>query len=315
MDTFLYFFSRFTPEAMLFEAMGLFLLLGAYSAFWILRKRRIGAIQEAAEVPTPVVKDVLIDLIRDAERLRAQLFGLVGAQGVPPAGASAAGQPMIAGAIASVAPANPNAPAAALPTGDLAALQAQLAAQTATLNMLMGEKAKLEAELAFAKSAAGGDGTSAPAANPAELENLKKRIAELEGMLEEYHGLGDEFAQALKIKQENEQLKAQISGASPAAAAAAAPSAAAQAPTPSPPPAAEPAPVAQEVAEALPAAEAAPTPVEAAPAAVAAPVAEAAPAAAAAPPADAAAANPAASLDLANEKDLYDEFERIVGKG
>src|SRR5689334_1837126 len=74
-----YLFSKFTPEALLFEALLIFILFGSYASFWILKKRRFGAIDN--EVPASVVKTYLNELIVDAEQMRTQLFGLLSASG------------------------------------------------------------------------------------------------------------------------------------------------------------------------------------------------------------------------------------------
>src|SRR5689334_2552322 len=71
----LYLFSEFTPEALLFEALIIFLLCAIYAAFWILRKRRFGVVE--TQLPAGPVKEYLNELIFNAEQLRAQLFGLL----------------------------------------------------------------------------------------------------------------------------------------------------------------------------------------------------------------------------------------------
>src|SRR3989338_2207512 len=74
-DSWVYLFSQFTHEALLIEALGISLILTAYSAFWILKKRRFGTMKET--VPSSMIREYLGDLIVDAEELRNQLFGLL----------------------------------------------------------------------------------------------------------------------------------------------------------------------------------------------------------------------------------------------
>src|SRR4051812_37142033 len=80
MSAWIYLFSKFSSEALLLEALFISLLIAGYAAFWILRKRRLGAIR-AADVPAPLVKAYLSELIGDAQVLRTQLFGLLGGNG------------------------------------------------------------------------------------------------------------------------------------------------------------------------------------------------------------------------------------------
>src|SRR5436309_104433 len=80
MSAWIYLFSKFTSEALLLETLFISLLVAGYAAFWILRKRRFGAIR-AADVPAPLVKAYLSELIGDAKVLRTQLFGLLGGDG------------------------------------------------------------------------------------------------------------------------------------------------------------------------------------------------------------------------------------------
>ena len=74
MESWLYIYSQFTSEALLFESLIIFLILCAYLAFWILRKRRYGSVD--TELPVGPVKSYLNELISQTEQLRAQLFGL-----------------------------------------------------------------------------------------------------------------------------------------------------------------------------------------------------------------------------------------------
>lgn len=360
-ESWVYFFSRFTPEALLFEALLIFILLSAYAAFWILRKRRYGVVEH--EMPAGPVRVYLNELINNAEQLRAQLFGLIAhsegshadltrsisaaLQGMPQApgsGATAAGPALSAADPAVVQ--------------KLVALETKMTEQTKALEGISAEKAKLEQELtearkaaasgsAAAAAAAGGKGGAVSAADAGKIDELNKKIAELEGKLAEYSVIEDDLANLKRLQQENTQLKKLLAdkGGSLGSLADVAPAAAAATPaspveTPAPKAAtAEAAPeaafdaLAAQVEQSLAPAAAPATPADA-PAAPAAEPAAAAPAAAASAPAGAtSAATPAptpaaapgaegAPADAAaagaapaaepSEADLVAEFEKML---
>lgn len=321
-DSWVYVFSKFTSEALIFEVLFILLLLTLYSAYWVLRKRKHGVLHEFSNVPPSVVKDYLSALMMDAEQMRAQLFGLLGGVGGSPVGFARPGGDFSAA---------------------LAALEAKMAEQAKAMEALLAEKAKLEAELAAAR-AGGGGGTGD---NP----ELAEKIKQLESRLAEYSVIEDDLANLKRLQQENKQLKSQLSGAG-AQPAPAAPAPAAAPAVAAPAPAAVPEAVAAAPAQAAPtqepsfegmvdqveqtlepaaaapaadasAASAEAPPVEAAPveAPEPAPAAEAvaAPAqapepAAAEPPAGATAAPPAAASNdaPAGDDDLVAEFEKML---
>src|SRR5690606_8577456 len=76
MESWVYVFSKFTQEALLFEALILFIGFAAYAAFYITRRRKYGV--AGKDVPSNLVKVYLSQLLGDAEDLRTQLFGLLG---------------------------------------------------------------------------------------------------------------------------------------------------------------------------------------------------------------------------------------------
>lgn len=347
MSNWVYLFSKFTGEALLFQALAIFLLLGGYAAFWILRKRRIGVVKET--IPTGVVKDYLNVLIADAEQLRAQLFGLLASHGVR----IDAARPT-ASAFASVTTAADPALAA-----KAASLEARMAEQAKAMEALVAEKTKIEKELILAKSAAGASASgtaAAPAAaggsDPA-IPQLQEKISGLEARLAEYSVIEDDLANLKRLQQENAQLKATLAGkgeavpavaatapaaaavtaAAAAAAAAPAPEAAPAAPAPAPEvPAAAAAPTPPPVAAPVDPTAEAPTdlsvdfekavdqieqglqPAEPAPAAAdAAPAATApAPAAAAPTPAADSTSTPASASMPKTDEDLVAEFEKML---
>src|SRR3954467_15729923 len=74
MDSWIYIFSQFTPEALVLELGLIFILCGGYAVFWVLRKRRFGVVDKV--LPSGPVKAYLSELIGSADDLRTQLFGL-----------------------------------------------------------------------------------------------------------------------------------------------------------------------------------------------------------------------------------------------
>ena len=336
-SSWVYLFSQFTTEALLFEGLLISVLCAGYAAFWILRKRRLGVIDQA--VPAGVVRTYLNALILDAENLRAQLFGLLASHGIqlqPGTGASAMAAQFMAGHMSQTASAHP---AAGANLGDpellkkFSELERKMMDQTKAMDSITGEKVRLEKELADAKAKGGGGAAG-------DTSDLTNKIKELEARLAEYSVIEDELANLKRLQQENAQLKAALAGAGGAVAAG--PAVPAPAPAAAAPvaeePAAEPAPEPEAMlaAEAAPVVEATENPqfenlvdqveqslqeapaaeaaqVEAAPAApepeAAAPLAAEAPAVEAAPMAAEAAPTP--ESDKSND-DLVAEFEKML---
>jgi len=296
MTSWVYVLSKFTPEALLLEASVIFLLLCGYTVFWVLRKRRYGAVE--TQMPAGPVREYLNELIGNAEQIRAQLFGLLAASGHIPTNRvqHTTDGPSLDSLAASHA-ATPAPGATVAMDGEaaqkLAALETKLGEQAKAMEALVNDKSRLEKDLASAKSAA-----SAGGAAPAEdVSKLQAKITELEGKLAEYNVIEDDLANLKRLQQENTQLKATLAnaGAAPPAAAAA-------------PPAAAPAP-ADETAFAGLAAQVDQS-------LAAAPAAPAAPAAAsgdpAAPDAAAAPADPNAPAGGSTDADLVAEFEKML---
>lgn len=295
LQSIVYVLSRFTPEALFFESLGILALLAGYTAFWINKKRKFGVIKQ--DVPAPLVKTYLNELIVDAENMRVQLFGLLSKAGMP-AGTGVA----IAG--------DPNAAAR------IAALEAKLAEQSRAIDGFASEKSKIEQELNAARSQAG---STAGAESAVAVAQLQEKVQSLEGRLAEYSVIEDDLANLKRLQQENQQLKAQIGGGAAVATAAATGAVAAAAPTPVPTPApvvAAPAPTPAPVA-------AAPTP--AAPAATGDAIFEglvdsvekslekpATPTPVAAAPTPAAPAAPAQAAASQSDADLVAEFEKML---
>lgn len=242
MASWVYVFSQFTSEALLFEALFICVLCAAYTGYWILRKRRLGVID--SEVPANVVRAYLNALIGDAEQMRTQLFGLLAAAGIRlthtsnPALMNLSQQPATGGGVD------------AHTMAQLAALEEKITEQTKTVDTVMKEKQRLEKELKEAKAGAAKGGGSE---DGGELAQLQEKIKLLESKLSEYSVIEDDLANLKRLQQENAQLKAALEGkgvaipTAVAVAAAAAPVEAAP-PTSAPEPTPEPAPEAMEVA-------------------------------------------------------------------
>lgn len=341
MESWIYLFSHFTSEALLFEALIICFLVALYAIFYILRKRKLGTMENT--VPSSVVKSYLNILIADAHELRTQLFGLLAQAGALPPGRSIADLTQIAPTAGApkeptVTPLAPEAAAQIAQNPDiqnkLGSLEGKIAEQAKAYEALLAEKSRIEAELSAAKAGAAG-GAPAAGGNPGELEELRKKIKSLEERLAEYSVIEDDLANLKRLQQENAQLKASMKGgdgaaAATAAVAAAASTAAAAVAAPAAPAApATPKDQFEELASTVEqslktevsnslaaAAAAAPAPAAAAPVATpaASPV-EAAPAGASAPPVDPAAAAGASPMDQVggkSDEDLLSEFEKML---
>jgi len=307
MDSVLHLLSQFTPEALLLEGALFLLLLAGYAAFWLLSKRRLGVIQTA--VPSGVIKIYLNELIEDAERLRAQLFGILRAAGVKLSdeemkAALSTGLLRTAGTVGGTL----NIPVAGQLNpalgGQMGDIEKQMTEQARALETLGLEKNRLEQELLSLKSSGGGGGAGG-GGNEALIAELQKKIRELEDRLAEYAVIEDDLANLKRLQQENAQLKAALAAGGGAVAAGAAVPAPQKAAPVDPlddinlaPPPAEPAPA----AEAPPAPAAPPREEPAATAPAVDMLAEAAPT----PPLLGTGAEK-------SEADLVAEFEKLLG--
>src|SRR5436190_3221151 len=131
LGSWVYLFSKFTPEALLFEAFAILGLTACYLAFWVLRKRRMGSIEN--EVPAGLVKVYLNQLIGEAEQIRAQLFGLLSGTS-PSAGQEAALRVMTPDLLASIS--------AQLPASGIGVAGSDNSKQVTALESKMNEQAK-----------------------------------------------------------------------------------------------------------------------------------------------------------------------------
>lgn len=236
MASWIYLFSKFTPESLLFEALAIFILVCTYTAFWILRKYKYGSVAEA--IPASVVRDGLNQLIGDAEALRAQLFGIIASSGQNPSGAMSGAQlsgaaldPALLASFSSQRGATAPAPAADPELkSKLAAFEAKMAEQSRQLETIQSEKMKLEQDLVQAKAvtpSSGGGPTS-------DSEKLKDKIANLEARLAEYSVIEDDLANLKRLQQENLSLKTALASKPDSAGAALNPLGNNPIPTPAP---------------------------------------------------------------------------------
>lgn len=219
-NSWVYLFSKFTAEALLFEALAITLLSAGYAAFWILRKRQHGVIQRP-EMPSGVVKGYLNELIFDAEQLRAQLFGLLASTGVHVAAPAAT-----TGASTTVTTVIQDPEI----LKKVSLLEGKMAEQAKAMDSIVADKARIEKELQEARTKGGSPGGPDPM-----VPKLQEKIQSLEGKLAEYSIIEDDLANLKRLQQENAQLKSQLAqGAAaapaPVAAAPAAPAAKASAP-------------------------------------------------------------------------------------
>ena len=60
MTSWVYVFSRFTPEALLFEILLISILIAGYAGFWILHKRKYGAASADGVVKSYMKKTTLV---------------------------------------------------------------------------------------------------------------------------------------------------------------------------------------------------------------------------------------------------------------
>jgi hypothetical protein len=206
MDSWVYIFSRFTPEALLFEALLICILCGGYAAFWIFKKRRMGVIDKA--VPAGVVKIYLNELISDAQQMRAQLFGLLQSAGIP---VSNSMQP---GANQTTVLQMQNVSNDPAMSQKIVELETRMADQAKAMHNVLLEKERIEKDLIQARSASQGKGTSTSSSGSSSVNvsDLQAKIKLLEAKLAEYSIIEDDLANLKRLQQENTQLKMALAG-------------------------------------------------------------------------------------------------------
>lgn len=180
-------FSKFTDEVLLLEAFGICALCAAYAAFWILRKRNLGIIEN--EVPSTVVKSYLNSLILEAEQLRSQLFGLLAATGGATDQANSIRTPEF--------------------QSNIEKLETKISAQLQAMENILSNKQGLENQLNEAKNTS--TSSESGLKDKSELRKLREKIKLLEAKLAEYNLLEGDLTNLKKLQQENNQLRNLVS--------------------------------------------------------------------------------------------------------
>ncbi len=188
--------AQFTPEALIIEAGGIFILICAYTAFWILRKRKYGSIE--TDLPSGPVKAYLNELIFSAEQLRAQLFGLNASKDAPHL-TSQNHPPMGISARHGISAGTPSAGISSDAQSQIELLQLKINDQAQQINTLTQEKTEAE------QKAGTGGGADAEA-----FKQLQARAAELESKLQEYSVIEDDLVNLSKLMRENKEMKAKL---------------------------------------------------------------------------------------------------------
>jgi hypothetical protein len=230
LDAWIYVFSRFTPEALVFQSILILALLALYAAYWLLKRRRVGA--DVPEVPAHLVRGYLLTLIHEAEDIRSQLFGLLTHEDHDARRTSRNSPSLLKGAGPSLlTPEFPTPPGAgavhAPPSGvqndpelaqKLRDLERKLQDQHQAYEGVISERERLLKELQELRA----QKSTPSASNGSGDAGLKDRLAELEARLAEYAIIEDDLANLKRLQQENLQLKAQL-GTAPASSAVSTP--------------------------------------------------------------------------------------------
>ena len=215
MTSWVHLFSKFTPEALLFEAAFICLMAAGYFAWLVVRKRRDGPSAEA--VPSSVVKTYLNELITDAEQLRSQLFGLLESSGIAQGSienAEAGQAAQLASMQARLEVAGESGLNQAELIHQVSALEARMKDQARAMELLMQEKSRIADELSAARAQESAPATSpaggAPTAGTLEATEMQAKISQLESRLSEYALIEDDLANLKKLQQENAELKRRL---------------------------------------------------------------------------------------------------------
>ena len=203
MASWIYLFSEFTSEALLFELLFIFVLCAGYSAYWVLRKKK--SLSEDQTIPAGFIRDYLNNLIDDANSLQKQLYGLLTES--TPTESFESHSPSLSGN--QLSNLNPDNSDLLLKFRDL---ETKLKAQAQAMGSLVTEKTQLEKELEELK-----DSHTEPQESSSDENNdvsdrseLLNKISELEGKLDEYSVIEDDLANLKRLQQENSKLKSQL---------------------------------------------------------------------------------------------------------
>ncbi len=181
MESWIYIFSQFTPEALVLELGVIFILCGGYAVFWILRKRKFGVANKV--LPSGPVKAYLTELIGHADLLKSQLFGIMATDDPENSRGSDFGR-------------------------ILANLDAKLDAQGKAIADLSSNGVPMAGQQAPVAPAAGSH--TGGATSDADVATLKDKVEHLETRLAEYSIIEDDLANLKRIQQENNELRATL---------------------------------------------------------------------------------------------------------
>ena len=202
MAHYIYFFSKFTDEAIVFELFAFFLLVSMLTAYYILSRRFMREGDKL--IPMSALRAYLDKNIMETNDFRMALLGDSLNVGDLPAGTG---------------PANYVAPTSAVDQSKVVELQAQLFNQQKMIEDLKTQKQQIEAQVAAGGGAVASAGGGGGGGNPAETEDLRNRLKNAEDRLAEYSVIEDDLANLKRLQQENAKLKAQLGGGAEAAGA------------------------------------------------------------------------------------------------
>ncbi len=208
-----YIFSKFTEEALTLELFLMSLLCFCLFGYFLFKRRRYGVAKE--QISDQVVRAFLTELLSVSESFRIQLFG---EQFQPANLRGMAGQISESlGHGTNAGSPNPQlqqqVSSLQKELGAAAENQVQLNKQVMSMRSEKeGVEAKLKEALAKADAAvsAASAGGGANPAQTGELDELKKKAANLEARLAEYEVIEDDLANLKKFQQENAALRAEL---------------------------------------------------------------------------------------------------------
>ena len=235
MESIVYLFSKFSVEFLLLESLVICALIAGYAAFYVLRKRRLGHVDQT--VPSGVVKGYLTHLILEAEQMRAQLFGLLGGDSAQLAGGASLGTGADAKALLTLLQAQGSSAGIGHSGGGAGSasdphlltkvqlLEGKMTEQAKAMQSVVTEKEKIEKELTALRTSGSGAAATGGGVSPSEMADLQEKLRTLEGKLAEYSIIEDDLANLKRLQQENAQLRAALAGQGGAPATTAAPAA------------------------------------------------------------------------------------------
>lgn len=213
--------TKFTDETITVFSMLLLLLMGIIVVYWFYNRKKFHELSH--EIPASVVKNYLDSIIQNSTALKSSLFrggGLDIGNGIPsvvPVGDLPSSSNISVGS-ASEEVNQKNAEIASLTLKlndrnkqitDLEKRLQDLSASSgkggAEVDILKKEIATLQAQLAEARAAGGGDANLAR-----DLQAITMERNDLRERLKEYEIIEEDLANLKRLQQENDQLKAEL---------------------------------------------------------------------------------------------------------